>query len=129
MGSSSCYCAQEGIRFCVDYQGLNEVSQADAYPMPRIEDILDKMGSAKFITTLDLCRGYWQIPMEKESQDKTAFVTSAGLYQFTVMPFGLQGAPTTFQRTMDLVQNYCLYKWYGRCSAKKGQKLSQITPN
>ena len=61
------------VRFCVDYRGLNAISQVDAYPMPRIEDIFDEMGDAEFITTLDLACGYWQIPMEKTSQPKTAF--------------------------------------------------------
>ena len=65
--------------------------------MPRIEDSFDEMGDAEFITTLDLAQGYWQILMEKTSQPKTAFVMPFGLFQFTVMPFGLQGTPATFQ--------------------------------
>ena len=53
---------------------------------------------AKFLTALDLARGYWQVPMAPGSREKTAFVTEQGLFQFTVMPFGLQGAPATFQQ-------------------------------
>lgn len=71
--------------------------------MPRIEDLFDQLGEAGFLTTLDLTRGYWQVPVAEESQNKTAFVTPFGLFEFTVMPFGLQGAPATFQRLMDRV--------------------------
>ena len=69
--------------------------------MPRIEDILDKIGKAKFITTLDLACGYWQVPVADEDRHKTAFTSPFGLYQFCVMPFELNGAPATFQRLMN----------------------------
>ena len=91
------------LRLCVDYRKLNAVSQLEAYPMPRIEDLLDRLGKAKFLTTLDLAKGYWQIPVKQSARDKTAFVTPFSLYQFTRMPFGLSGAPGTFQRLMDKV--------------------------
>lgn len=64
--------------------------------MPTIEDLLEKIGAAKFITTLDLCKGYWQVPLEETSRPYTAFKTPAGLYQFNLMPFGLHGAPGRF---------------------------------
>ena len=73
----------------------------DAYPMPRTDELIDKLGKAKYITTLDLASGYWQVPMAKEDRPKTAFTTPKGLYQFKVMPFRLNGAPVTFQRMMD----------------------------
>ena len=92
-----------GVRFCVDYRGLNQVADFDAYPMPRTDEILDRVGAAKFISTLDLSRGYWQIPLAQEAQPKTAFTTPFGLFEFLVMPFGLHGAPATFQRCMDAV--------------------------
>ena len=91
------------IRLCVDYRKLNAETQVDAYPMPRIDDILDQVGQAKFITTLDLAKGYWQVPVAKEDRHKTAFVSPRGLYQFKMLPFGLCGAPATFQRMMDQV--------------------------
>ena len=93
------------LRMCVDYRRLNAVSEMDAYPMPRVDDLIDRLGGAKFITTLDLSRGYWQVPVRKEDQPKTAFTTPYGLFQFKVMPFGLQGAPATFQRMMDVLLN------------------------
>ena len=82
--------------------------------MPRIDDLIDKLGKAKYITTLDLTRGYWQVPVKPEARSKTAFVTPFGLYQFKVMPFGLSGAPATFQRMMDnltrgLSESTCAY--------------------
>ena len=89
------------FRFCVDYRKLNSVSRADAYPMPRMDELIDNLGQARFVTTLDLTRGYWQVPMAEESRAKTAFTTGFGPYQFCVMPFRLQGAPATFQRMMD----------------------------
>ena len=91
------------LRFCVDYRKLNAVSRSDAYPMPRVDQLIDKLGSAAYITTLDLTWGYWQVPVTEESRKLTAFATPFGLYQFVIMPFGLSGAPLTFQRLMDRV--------------------------
>lgn len=71
--------------------------------MPRIDDLIDGLGQAQFISTLDLMKGYWQVPVHLDSRPKTAFVTPLGKYQFTVMPFGLVGAPATFQRLMNSV--------------------------
>ena len=93
------------LRMCVDYRRLNAVSEMDAYPMPCIDDLIDSLGDAKYITTLDLSKGYWQVPVRKEDRPKTAFTTPYGLFEFTVMPFGLQGAPATFQRMMDTLLN------------------------
>ena len=93
------------LRLCVDYRKLNGVSQQDAYPMPRVDEIIDRIGKAKFITTIDLTRGYWQVPVAEGARAATAFTTLFGLFQFKVMPFGLQGAPATFQRLMDHLIN------------------------
>ena len=80
------------------------MTQVDAYPMPRIDDILDQVGQARYITTLDLAKGYWQVPVAEEDHPKTAFITPRGLYQFKMMLFGLCGAPATFQRMMEVIR-------------------------
>lgn len=95
------------LRVCIDFRKLNSISEFDACPMPRIDDLLEKTGAAKYITTLDLCKGYWQVPLKKLSRPYTAFQTPAGLFHFTVMPFGLHAAPATFQRLMDRVLQGC----------------------
>ena len=69
--------------------------------MPRIDELIDRLGWAKVITTLNLSKGYWQVPVAASDREKTAFSSPYGLFQFTVMTFGLQGAPATFQRMMD----------------------------
>ena len=88
-------------RLCIDYRKLNLVTVSDPYPIPRIEDMIDNVGGSRWITAIDLTKGYWQVPMEKTSQPKTAFFTPWGKYEFTTMPFGLVAAPLTFQRLMD----------------------------
>ena len=80
------------LRLCVDYRRLNSVSRTDTYPMARVDDLIDSLGKAKYISTLDLSRGYWQIPMESQDQRKTACTTPFGLYEFTRMPFGFAGS-------------------------------------
>ena len=95
------------VCFCMDYRKLNQASKFDAYPMPRIDEVLESVGSAQFISTLDLTREYWQIPMAKQSQEKTVFTTPYGLFEFCVMPFGLHNAPATFQRMMDEILRDC----------------------
>ena len=54
------------LRLCVDYRRMNAITQTDAYPMPRIDELIDRLGRAKYITTLDLTRGYWQVPVAEE---------------------------------------------------------------
>ena len=74
-----------GISICIDYRRHNKVTQGDAYPMPRIDDVLDDLGQARYLSTLDLAKGYWQVPVNPADMEKTAFVSPMGLYQFRVM--------------------------------------------
>lgn len=91
------------LRMCVDYRKLNSVTSPDTYNMPRVEELIDNLSEANYITTLDLTKGYYQVPVRKCDQPKTAFVTPQGKFEFTKMPFGLRGAPSTFQRLMDTI--------------------------
>ena len=86
---------------CVDYRKLNKVTVNDPYPLPNIEELIANLGSSRLITTLDLTKGYYQVPVTPKHQEKTAFVTPYGKYKFVTMPFGLISAPFTFLRLMD----------------------------
>ena len=88
------------IRFCVDYRKLNNITKMDAYPIPRMDQMLEKVAQARYISTLDITKGYWQIPLNEDSIPKSAFITTQGLFEFAVMPFGMKTAPATFQRMM-----------------------------
>ena len=90
-------------RFCIDYRKLNSITLQDAYPIPRIDDSLDALAGSKYFSTLDLTSGYWQVPLDKEAQEKSAFTTRTGLWKWKVLPFGLTSAPATFQRLMEKV--------------------------
>jgi transposase InsO family protein len=94
---------QVKYRVCVDFRRLNEVTIGDAFPLPNIVDILDQLGRSKYYSTLDLAHGYHQIPMSPSDRSKTAFSTDRGHFEFERMPFGLKGAPGTFQRLMNKV--------------------------
>ena len=80
------------LHFCTDFCKLNALSQTDSYPLPRIEDCIDRIGSSKYVTKMDLLKGYWQVPLTDRAKQLSAFVTPDGLYQYRVMPFGLKNA-------------------------------------
>lgn len=91
-------------RFIVDFRKVNAVSKKDAYPLPRVTAILDRLRDARYISSLDIKSAYWQLPLESKSKERTAFtIPGRGLYQFVTMPFGLCGAPATWQRFVDNV--------------------------
>ena len=91
------------LRLCVDYRDLNTVTVKDRYPLPRIEDTLNLLHGAKLFSTLDLFSGYWQIEIAEEDIHKTAFTAELGHFEYIRMPFGLCNAPSTFQRTMEII--------------------------
>uniref|UniRef100_A0A8C1WPE3 ribonuclease H n=1 Tax=Cyprinus carpio TaxID=7962 RepID=A0A8C1WPE3_CYPCA len=91
------------LRFCNNFRRLNEVSEFDGYPMPLVDELLERLGRAWFISTLDLTKGYWQVPLTEAAKPKPAFSTPSGHWQYRVLPFGLHGAPATFQWMMDIV--------------------------
>ena len=93
-------------RLCTDFRKINDVTVPDNYPLPRIADCVEKIGQSKFITKIDLLRGYYQIPLTERAKRISAFVTADGFYQYNVMAFGLRNAPSTFQRLANkLIQD------------------------
>jgi hypothetical protein len=83
-------------RFCIDFRKLNNITVFDAEPMLNPENIFSKITGKKFLSKIDLSKGYWQALMEEDCKRMTAFSTPTGLYQFRTMPFGLVNTPATF---------------------------------
>ena len=89
-------------RFCFDYRKVNQISKKIAYPLRNMDDILDKLRTARYISKLDLNQAYHQIPLELDTKEITAFaVAGRGLFQFNRLPYGLTIAPAVFQKGMD----------------------------
>ena len=101
-----------GLRFCIDYRGLNAISRKDRYPLPLIKETLSALGRAKWLTKLDVSSAFHRIRVAKGEEWKTAFRTRYGLFEWKVCPFGLANAPSTFQRYInwalrDYLDDFC----------------------
>lgn len=82
-------------------------ARKDTYPLPRIDSTFEALGGAKYLSIIDIASGYWQVKVKPPNREKTAFETPQGLFEVRVIPFGLSGAPSTFQRLMEPV-----FSWF-----------------
>ncbi|CAI7859804.1 unnamed protein product [Closterium sp. NIES-54] len=89
------------LRMCLDYRGLNKITVKNQYPLPRIDELFEQVGEARYFSKLNLRSGYHQVRIQSEDILKTAFQTRYGHYDFRVLPFGLTNAPATFQGMMQ----------------------------
>ena len=92
-----------GLRFCVDYRGLNAVTKKDGYPLPRIDETLRSISQAKWVSKVDVISAFHRLRIRQGDESKTAFRTRLGAYEWLVTPFGLTGAPAAFQRYINSV--------------------------
>ena len=108
----------ETFRMCTDYRKVNSVTKTDSFLVPRMDDCIDNIGQAKYVTKFDLLKGFWQIPLTDRAKKISAFVTPGGHYQYKVIPFGIKYSPATFQRLINMIitglDNYitCIAKKY-----------------
>jgi len=93
--------ADGSLRLCTDYRKVNKLTLPDPFPLPRVEDLVDRVGRAKYLTKIDMTRGYWQVPLDEYSGPISAFVTPTGHFEWKYMPFGLRNSPATFSRLVD----------------------------
>ena len=91
------------MRLCCDYRVLNANTVRDSFPLPNIQETLEDLQGSQYFVVCDLMSGYFQIPIDETSQEKTAIVTSSGLFHFNVMPQGLKNSPSYFMRVMNNV--------------------------
>ena len=97
------------LRICVDYRKLNNVTLFDAYPAPHIDELFEQLGDAEYISRLDMSKGYFQVPLLPQSQEKSAFVTPFGQFEFTVMPFGMDKLLNDLENTVAYFDDIVVY--------------------
>ena len=95
--------ADKSYRFVTDFRRVNEVTKTDTYPISRVDDCIDNVGNAVFVSKFDLMKGYWQIPLTGRAKEISTFSTSRGLFSYKVIPFGLKNSAATFQRMMNKI--------------------------
>ena len=93
------------IRYCTNYRKVNVLNKTDSFPILTMEDCIDRIGNAKYITKCYLLKGYWCVPLTERAEEISVFVTPDGLYQYKVMPFGMKNSQATFQ---SVLTNMCL---------------------
>ena len=101
------------FRFAVDYRKLNAVTVPQSYPLPRMDDVFDTLGNAnvRLFSVVDMASGFWQVPVNSSSQDKTGFVTHEGVWRFKKLPFGLINSPATFAMVLAKALNGINWKF------------------
>lgn len=100
------------IRLCLDFRGLNSLTNRPIYPIPEAQELFDTLSGSHFFSTLDLSNGYYNVEIDEKDKEKTAFATKRGHFEFNRLPFGLCGAPATFQKIMNMILNK---ENYSRC--------------
>ena len=91
---------KKDIRLCLDFRQLNKITERPAFPMPHIDEMLDILNGSRYFSTIDLSNAYYQVKLDEESQEKTAFSTKTGQFCFNRMPFGIAAAPATSEKLM-----------------------------
>ena len=95
--------SDKSYRFVTDFRKVNTVTKTDSFPVPRVDECVDRVGHARYVTKLDLLKGYWQVPLTERAKDISAFVTPDGLYRYLVKTFGTKNSSASFQRLMNRV--------------------------
>ena len=96
---------EEYLKNEVRATGVNSVTKTDTFPIPRIDDCIDKVGKAKYVTKIDLLKGFYQVLLTERAKELSTFVTLSGLYQYKVMAFGMKNSRATFQRLINSVKS------------------------
>ena len=102
----------KSIRAIIDYRAANDQFVGDSYPIPNIDMLIAQVGTCAYLTKMDLTRGFYQIPLDRDSQKYSAFVCPFGTYAWTRIPYGLKTSPTKFQKVLNTVlkglENFCV---------------------